>query len=557
MSSFKSTKAGIQKPGNSKKEAQINALFSKITKGLMTIYVLFYLCIFPLCMNDRYFDILKFRFELFWKPTLAYGIIFLLIGLFYLLCDTLYNGGAVRSSFLRNFRKEGEKNKSQNRLWKRIKFGSTDTAMTVLIVCIVLSTVFAEYPYEAFWGDRGRFQGLLLWLMFYIAYWLVTRFYSFKKWHLYAFMSFASVVCIWGICNFFLITFGMFRDADSIYRYTFVSSIGNINTYSCFTGMLFGFSTASFIKAEKLTETIYSYIVLCISCFAQIMGLSDCALLSTLIVIAVAPFALCENWKQVSKLFVSVSTYICSMKVVALIIEKGIPTMNDMDPSLQITLAGKQGFTVLLMAVLVMTLLVSAYAFRKNGQDAGRSIAAFKKIILTLIVIAASGVIAVLVLANTGWHSELWEPYRNILIFNDSWGTDRGLVWRLAMEYWTKDATLLAKIFGYGPDTFYIITMDRFMGIMQDAGRGMFDSAHNEYLEYFVTIGIAGLAAYLYLICTSVKTMLKGKYSKYCMLAVAAYAFQAVVNIAIPIVTPVYMLLMFAGIRISEKEHKI
>ena len=557
MGSFKTAASGVQKHGNSKKEAQINSLFSKLTGGLTTIYVLFYLCIFPLCMNDKYFDILSFRFELFWKPTIAYGIIFLMLGLLYLLCDRLYNEGMLCRNYFRGFKKEKTgQDKAGKSFWKRISFGSTDMAITLLIVFITLSTVLAEYPYEAFWGDRGRYQGLLLWLMFYIAYWLVTRFYSFKKWHLYAFMSFASVVCAWGICNFFLITFGMFKDANSIYKYTFVSSIGNINTYSCFTGMLFGFSAAAYIKAESIAETIFSYLVLCIASFAQIMGISDCALLSTAIVIVAAPFALCDNWKQISRLFITASTYICSMKLVSFITQKGIPTMNDQDPGLQIILAGKQGFTVFMTAVLVLTVLVLAYTLKHKGQGAAIGVGVFKKTALGLIIIALGVVITVLILANTGVNSEMWEPYRNILIFNDSWGTDRGLIWRLALEYWTKDATIPARIFGYGPDTFYIITMDRFMGIMQDAGRGMFDSAHNEYLEYFVTIGIAGLAAYLYLIFTSIKNMLKGNYSKYYMMAVIAYAFQAVVNIAIPIVTPVYMLLMFAGIRISEKERK-
>ena len=56
---------------------RINQRFGRITSTLMTIYVLFYLCIFPLATHDKYFDILDFRFKLYWIPTFIYGIFFL------------------------------------------------------------------------------------------------------------------------------------------------------------------------------------------------------------------------------------------------------------------------------------------------------------------------------------------------------------------------------------------------------------------------------------------------------------------------------------------------
>ena len=67
--------------------ARINQRFGRITSTLMTIYVLFYLCVFPLATHDKYFDILDFRFKLYWIPTLIYGILFLVLGILYLLSD--------------------------------------------------------------------------------------------------------------------------------------------------------------------------------------------------------------------------------------------------------------------------------------------------------------------------------------------------------------------------------------------------------------------------------------------------------------------------------------
>ncbi|OON88443.1 hypothetical protein BXO88_01225 [Oribacterium sp. C9] len=616
MGKYKTIYGKIKGEDKMKTEAQIKKLFGGITERLMEVYVLFYICLFPLCMHDKYYDVLHFHFKIFWKPTIAYFVGFLIIGLLFLFCDALYNHGAIRRSYFDKLNKdemsdtkgakkanEEKNNFEAKKKWKIcevLKVGSLDISITVFLLILIISTIFAEYPYEAFWGDRGRYQGLLLWLMFYIAYWLVTRFYKFKKWHIFAYMGFASLVCMWGISNFFLNTYGMFEGTNDIFKYTFVSSIGNINTYTAFTGILYGVSVGMFISSEKLGTTIYAYIVVLIASFAHIMGLSDNAVLSMGIVLVAAPLLLWKSYKNVTKYFLVVTTYIAAMKITSLITLSGIGTMNDLDPSFQITFAGKEFFAKLIVVSVVLTMFFFGLAIKEhkgtkkinkkninteetvklntdNSKNSSKAVitgentksqemvvkdekSVIKKLKFAwcgVIVLVVAAIITVLVLANTGWHAELWAPYSNMLIFNDSWGTGRGLVWRLGMEYWHNDATLISKLFGYGPDTFYIITMDRFMNIMQNAGYGMFDSAHNEYFEYFITIGIFGLLAYVVFMITALKELFKdGVYSKIIGLAVLAYACQALVNIAVPIITPVLMIFMFAGIKVS-KDSKI
>ncbi len=187
-------------PGGKTKE--INRLFGRITAFLSTAYVLFYLCIFPSCVHNKYFDILNFRFELFWKPTFVMGIVFLLLGAGYLLADRLYNGGSIKKGWKEERKTLGLKKYLKEKLTKG------DVLFLALLLCITISTAFAEYPYEAFWGNRGRNYGLLLWLMYGVAYILVTRFYRLREWHFYAFLLGGLVPCIWGICNFFMIDFG-------------------------------------------------------------------------------------------------------------------------------------------------------------------------------------------------------------------------------------------------------------------------------------------------------------------------------------------------------------
>ena len=98
--------------------------------------------------------------------------------------------------------------------------------------------------------------------------------------------------------------------------------------------------------------------------------------------------------------------------------------------------------------------------------------------------------------------------------------------------------------------------MDRFKHAMRDAGYGIFDSAHNEYIEYLTTIGILGTLAYLGVLITGLRKMFKKSKNRYaiaCGFATLAYAVQAVVNIAIPITTPIYMMLLYVGISIAKE----
>ena len=526
---------------NAKSEMKIKKIFGNITRWLIEIYVLFYLCIFPLSLRDKYYDILTFRFALFWKPTLAYGCIFLVLVIAYLLCDVLYNKGEIGK-------------KLPQKLKAGIKSASgTDIAFTFLILIFTISTIFAEYPYEAFWGDRGRSQGLLLWLMFYIAYILITRFYRYRKWHLYAFMFFSCIVCLWGICNYFMITFSMFEETSDEYKYLFVSSIGNINTYNNFTAIIYGVAAIAFMLSKKGFEYIYTFAVLIIATLAQIMGKSDNILLSTAAVWTLIPLLFIKNRSQIYRFFLMILIFAGALKGLFIIDQTDIPNMNDINPSTLIALGGKSFMTAVIVLLLIGTSAAFIYSC-KGTELSDKAIACIRRGWLALILSGLAIVIAILVMANTGVYSELWEPYSNLLIFNESWGTFRGLIWKMGLTYWKNDATMFARIFGYGPDTYYIITMDRFFDIMFQNNYGYFDSAHNEYLEYFITVGIAGLIAYLALLYTSLKTMLLSHENGSWMIAagVIAYAVQAVVNIAIPITTPVLMVLMFVGVAAGQ-----
>ena len=422
---------------------------------------------------------------------------------------------------------------------------------------MTLSVIFADYQYEALWGSRGRFNGLVLWLMFFIAYWLVTRFYHFKKWHLYAYLIAACLPEIWGITDFFLLDlFGFHVNTEPKYIYTFVSSVGNINTYTNMVALHLSASAVLFVLSDTKRELLLTCTTLMISSLAIVMGISDNGLLAAAAVFAFLPFAGWIIRKNIARFFIALGIFMTSVIITAQL-TIGRETMADCDGGSVFVTLGKTNAFLFLTIALWMFAIVLSLRFRKEVMQAveEKTTRIARHIWLGLFLGGGLAVVAVFVDANTGKHPEIWNAYRNVLIFGDGWGTGRGFNWRLAWEFFTKDASLLQKIIGYGPDTYYIITMDRYKHAMRDAGYGIFDSAHNEYLEYLTTIGILGTLAYLGVLATSLRQMLKkpgNACAIACGFAVLAYAVQSVVNIAIPLTTPIFMLLLYVGINSTQ-----
>ena len=548
MSKQKKSGNAVKNTQTGTENARIDQRFGRITGTLMTIYVLFYLCVFPLATHDKYFDILDFRFKLYWIPTLIYGILFLVLGILYLLTDKRSNGGALTAKLKEKLK------------WSvlKTKLTKTDICFIALIFIMTLSVLFADYQYEALWGSRGRFNGLVLWLMFFIAYWLVTRFYHFRKWHLYAYLIAACFPEIWGITDFFLLDiFGFHVNTESQYIYTFASSVGNINTYTAMLSLHLGASVALFVCSKCKWDTILTYVTVAISSFAIVMGISDNALLAAGTVFAFLPLVAWTSRKNITRFFIAASTFATSVLITAKLTTQHATMAIAAEGSVFVSLGKTKAFMMATVALWIFTILVLLIPFKKKEQvveEKATRIA--RRLWLVLVIFAVMAVVAVLVDANTGKHPEIWGAYRNVLIFSDSWGTGRGLNWRFAWEYFTRDANLLKKLIGYGPDTYYIITMDRYKHEMIQAAYGYFDAAHNEYIDYITTIGIFGTAAYLGIFVSGLRQMFKHPKNVYaiaCGFAVLAYLVQAVVNIAIPIVTPVLMLLLYVGIN-SVKE---
>ena len=132
----------------------------------------------------------------------------------------------------------------------------------------------------------------------------------------------------------------------------------------------------------------------------------------------------------------------------------------------------------------------------------------------------------------------------NFFVFNDDWGTYRGVAWKAAWGTWA-DAQLWRKLVGYGPGMMHQ-AVEAWAGDAMTPRMATFYAAHNEYLEQLLSTGILGLAAWLVFVVSS----LRRGFARWgsagvapVLLALCSYLAQEVVSIRVSMIFPEVMLL--------------
>ena len=114
--------------------------------------------------------------------------------------------------------------------------------------------------------------------------------------------------------------------------------------------------------------------------------------------------------------------------------------------------------------------------------------------------------------------------------------------------------------FEHSLNTFGILATRGFMGDMLEKTGLVFDTAHNEYIQYLLTIGPIALLGYLVFLVGSCRTMVKAyrknPYILACMTGVLCYGVQAIVNLNLPIVTPMLWFWLSVGIGLVRRNRE-
>ena len=527
---------------------------------IVGLWVMAMFTIFPLIYNDFYFDILQTKY--YTVLTLSIIMILALI----VICG--FAGGF--KNFFDNLNKKGFV------VWFKEEFSIWDICIMVFWLMSALSTAFAgRFIMESITGDKGRYSGLLLISIYVILYFTVSRMFSFGKVYFTVFLAVSIPVCLFGYTDYFNMDILGFKEKISPEQWPiFTSTIGNINTYTAVLAFYIAIAGTLFIttpfksdngRGESIGKIVFYYVIMLMNFIALTMGTSDNGYLTLAAFFGLVPFVAFRTMEGVRRFILTILTYLLGIKIIQLINISyagkvlGISGLYDFISDFKYL-----DLVIVALAIVVIIMYVLEYKKKEKRRDSEALLRALRYIWLAILVIVFAAIVFMGMKINSDVTAakEKYGALADYFVFNDSWGTFRGYIWRAAVEEYMK-FPLLHKIFGSGPDTFGL-----YIGLLRNeemtsvTGQ-FFDATHNEYIQFLFTLGpIATIAYILALILPSVEalrtrlfylrdnTMLPYLYA--CAIAVICYATQAVVNLNLPVVTPflwIFLSIMVAILR--------
>ncbi len=431
----------------------------------------------------------------------------------------------------------------------------TDLAVIAFVLTCAISTAFSQYIDMAVTGEinvfnntHGRNNGLILMLFYAAVYFLITRCFRFKEYVFIAMAAVSGVIYILAVLNGFYIdplgileSFRVSTDSgDQRFYNEFMTTIGNKNMFSSVICVTLPVIVSMFVYTEKFWRKAVYLSVTVLGSMAAVICDSDSVVLGLGAFVMVFTVVYSRNPIKLRKFLLALTVMLSSVKLLLLISIAGGEHYKELSAiPYKIMMSSLTNYAIAALAVITAALYFVTLKTKINRFHLAVPIALGT--LFGLAVLAGIGTIIYFTLIDTT--SDLGEKER-VLRYSDAWGTHRGFMWNKSLEAY-KGFSVFKKLFGTGPETLYYTFSPYFAELAERFGDGSTDAAHNEYINYLLNIGIFGLLSYLTFTGSALVSAFRAAKKNPAALvfasAVVAYMAQAVVNIALPIATPLFI----------------
>ena len=477
---------------------EVSTLNSPTCRGsaetLTGVYLGLLFFLLPLAMHDGYFDVVETKTAVFTALSALY-----LLGVLYLLVRR--RGGFARRPL-----------------------SAADGCLLAFWAIFVLACLLSGHAEKALWADDSRYQGILTATLYLLVWFAVSRSGGFTAPALAGALAGLGLVSLLAVINHLGgDPLGAVGRLGSFDRGRYVSTVGNINFLGAYIALLEPLCAALALREERRGRRALLCALAVLGLWAGMASRSESTVLGLaagLLLLPLIPGGEGDPPRRVRWLWPAA---VLSMEAFSLLS----------------ALAGGDGFSALTRLLLRPAAALTTAAIGTGlGFLAARSRRAYG---LTLAALAAAGALFLL-LANTVLPRESLGALGKFVVFDADWGTDRGRIWRSCWELFVGSSPG-RKLIGGGAGC--VARWDLQHRLFSDA---VLDTAHNEYLQYLLTSGILGLAAYLGWLASAARRALRrpGALAAALLTAAAAYSAQALVNIAQPATTPLFFALMAA-----------
>lgn len=490
----------------------------------INIFVLLFLTVFPLFFDNYYINITITKYKVF--SVLSLSIFF--TGLYYTLSANIEQNRTLKIDSLSSYLR---------------RMSLCDILFLLLLITAVLSCLMSEWRLPALSGVCGKYTGLIFMLLTGGLYYGITRHMTLIPYIKYSFpviLSMISLMAFFQFCGYDVLGFYKGIADGTMYIATF----GHVDVFSAFLCVYLPVCLYLFCYTDGRENLLYAT-----GCFMGFLAIfssnSDSSYIGLGISLAVLLILAVSNTDRLKR-----------YATLILLLTSAAVLWKIFPPLFGLVLREQSSITTFFTSakILCISALTGGFLFllcifiNKQKKNLPKC--------LPCILTAFFMVLIFLLIISFIWFSffdtkkDLGE-LENYLRFNSHWGSDRGYVWKWLIQFFGF-SSLLTKLFGAGPDTTTLILYKYFKVEMSDELGVFYASAHNEYLNYLVTIGLVGTILYLaILILSIIKCFRKRRTNAFfgaVGLAILAYSCMAAVNISQPITMPfIYLLIAFAN----------
>ncbi len=509
------------------------------------IYLVCMLTVYMLIIDKRYTNITITRYNCFLYITLAY-----------IICMALTAVVGILSMY-------ADGNKGQLKASIKITFNPPSVAMLAFVLANLIACIMGS-PFEetltdgstsmhAFWGDMGRHMGFATYFLIGIAFVMLARRYNGYN-SLYVIFSpvaiFTMVLAL--VQHTGYDAFGLkYRIVKKQYK-RFISTFGNVNIFASYIVMLFGITLGIYMYSRYLKGGIKIYLRVVYGLMLVMLGMAAMVAISDSVYLGIAAicyvaFIIAYRQDELKSMLEGTAFFALGHLIMCVWhtrMEK-YPYYKGLSHTLDNV---KYAVIFLSLVCLVYLAIICIEVYRrKTGK------ASFDKNKGTVCILALTALAMIVIVV---WGVRSGNPLFKI---DYKWGTYRGYIWTKCVETF-KEAPLMNKLFGFGNESIRQAVTNPNYDEMLKVTKMIYDNAHNEFLQYLITLGIFGAASYAAFIVTAFVYMVKhGGRSLHVYTAVFAmvgYVAQSTINVNQPITTPIFFFLVAMGVGYASHERR-
>ncbi|MBE5943411.1 MAG: hypothetical protein E7258_00665 [Lachnospiraceae bacterium] len=508
---------------------------------LWNFFLLAFFGIYPIVTNDKYFNITKTRYNFVMIIMLAFVVLFFLFSIMKSMYEQHYGIAKENTNII------------LEKWYKRPEFWMEAFMLANIFACFISITkkvnpegkLTQVEQNPSILGQEGRYMGMVTYLMIAIVFLIIVNGINVHKIVFWAFAASTFYAYIIGIFQHAGLDFMGYRKGIAVTPSIYISTFGNINIFASFLAMSIPVFMCVYIFEKNKICKYVSAILTVLGGMCLLVANSDSGFLGAGTAIAVIFLLSFVNKKTIH--FFHTLIFLALGICIQIIINESLDYKNDrggIAEAIQ-NIPMAVGTLIILLAFLGLM-----HYLNKRHEEFFRNLNR-KKIVLAVITIAATIIITIVILAA------VIKP--SVFTLDRKWGNYRGMIWNICGDIY-EDAPMVNKLFGYGNEAMRALTVDGYYEEMIKYTSRVYDNAHNEVLQYLVTIGLVGALSYVALFITGFLYILKNAANRVvpyiCLTAMTGYFVQGLVNINQPITTPFFFIFMAVGIGYIRESKK-